>query len=424
MTEEFLHHIWKFRLFDQSELRTTNGDLIEIRHPGEHNFDSGPDFFNGRIKMNGTLWAGNIEVHINAGDWNKHFHQEDKAYDNIILHVVHKADKVLYRSSGEEIPTLEIKDRIAPRLYYNYLDFKLSKDWIPCAKQIAAVPGLIFNNTIDRMVPERLEKKSLMILQSLRLNNNNWEETFYRQLARNFGFKTNAEPFELLAKSLPLVILGRHRSSLLQIEALLFGQAGMLEEHLCDKYSLQLQNEYAFLKKKWKLQPIEKHLWKFLRLRPVNFPVIRIAQFAALIHRSNNLFSRTLEIETAEELAELLDVKASAYWEEHFMFDRSSSRREKNLGREAVNNILINTVVPFLFVYGKQKGEEAYCDRALRLLEQTNGEDNAVIRGWKQQKVPAENAYTTQALLQLKSGHCDKKQCLSCPIGNYLIKNP
>ncbi|MFL5762321.1 MAG: DUF2851 family protein [Bacteroidia bacterium] len=423
MTEEFLHHIWKFRLFDQLELKTTNGDLVEILHPGEHNFDSGPDFFNARIKVNGTLWAGNVEVHINASDWNKHFHQRDKAYDNIVLHVVHHADITLYRRSGEEIPAVELKSRIGQKQYYRYLDFKTNKDWIPCAKQVAAVPSLVFNNTMDRMVSERLERKSISIINDLKLHNNNWEETFYRHLARNFGFKTNAEPFELLAKSLPLVTLARHRNSLFQLEALLFGQAGMLEEHLSDKYALQLQNEYAFLKKKLKLQPIEKHLWKFLRLRPVNFPGIRIAQFAALIHRSQNLFSKMLEIGSLEELKELLNVKASEYWEEHFMLDRKSGKREKHLGEDGMSNVLINTIVPFLFVYGRQKGEAHFCDKAFLLLEQTKGEDNAMIRNWKRLNVPAETACATQALIQLKNSYCDAKQCLSCGIGNYLVKN-
>jgi hypothetical protein len=424
MTEEFLHYIWKFRLFDQQELLTTKGEAVEIRHPGVHNFDAGPDFFNGKIKIDGTLWAGNIEVHIRSSDWEKHRHQSDKAYDNIILHVVHTADTTLYRSSGQEIPAIEIGKRIDHRFYYSYLDFKLSKDWVPCAKQISTVPALVLNNTLDRVVLERLERKATAVLNSLLRSNSDWEESFYRHLAGNFGFKTNAEPFELLAKSLPLLTIGRHRNSLLQVEALLFGQAGMLEEHLEDKYALQLQNEYAFLKKKWKLQPVEKHLWKFLRLRPVNFPVIRIAQFAALMYTTNNLFSKILEIENTEELKKLMDVKASLYWEEHFMFGRSSVRREKHLGEEAINNILINTVVPFLFVYGRQKGEERFCEKALKLLGQTAAEKNTVIRKWSELDVPAGNAHASQALLELKNSYCDRKRCLSCSIGNYLIKNP
>ena len=423
MTEEFLHHIWKFRLFDQLELKTTEGEAINIEKPGDHNFDAGPDFFNGKIKVGKTLWAGNIEVHINASDWKKHFHQHDKAYDNIILHVVNNADIKLYRSSGEEIPTIEIKGRIHRKLFQNYLDFKSSSDWIPCEKQISSVPALILNNTIDKLLLERLERKSHAILNSLSLNNNNWEETFYQLLARNFGFKTNAEPFELLAKSLPSLTLAKHKNNLLQIEALLFGQAGMLDQHYNDKYVLALQNEYAFLKQKYRLQPVENHLWKFLRLRPVNFPTIRIAQFAGLVFNSSHLFSRILEEENEKSLRAILNVTVSEYWETHFMLDRSSKKRGKHLGDEGIDNIFINTVVPFLFVYGKQKGDERYVARALSLLENIKGESNAIISKWASLKVCTEKAYSTQGLLQLKNEYCSRKRCLNCAIGNYLLKN-
>lgn len=423
MTEEFLHHIWKFRLFDQLELKTTKGELVEIQKPGEHNFDAGPDFFNGKIKVGETLWVGNVEVHVNSSDWKRHLHQNDKAYDNIILHVVNTADTILHRSTGEEIPTLEIKSRIHKKLYQNYLDFKSSTDWVPCENQISVVPEMIVNSTKDKLLLERLERKSQSILNSLKLNNNNWEETFYQNLARNFGFKTNAEPFELLAKSIPSGILAKHKSSRLQIEALLFGQAGMLFEHFSDKYPQQLQNEYAFLKQKFKLQPIEKHLWKYLRLRPINFPSIRIAQFANLIYSSSHLFSKILELENASELKKMMDVTVSEYWESHFMLDRISSKKQKHLGDEAINNIIINTVVPFLFVYGKQKDDEKYVNRALLFLEQTSGENNAIIRKWEELGVSVKTAHSTQALIQLKNEYCNHKKCLNCSIGNYLLKN-
>lgn len=423
MTEEFLHHIWKFRLFDQLELKTTKGELVEIQKPGEHNFDAGPDFFNGKIKVGETLWAGNVEVHINSSDWKRHLHQNDKAYDNIILHVVNNADTVLHRSTGEEIPTLEIKSRINKKLYQNYLDFKSSNDWIPCEKQLASVPEFIINSTKDKLLLERLERKSKSILNSLELNNNNWEETFYQSLARNFGFKTNAEPFELLAKSIPSLILGKHKNSLFQLEALLFGQAGMLFEHFSEKYPQQLQNEYAFLKQKFKLQPIEKHLWKYLRLRPINFPSIRIAQFANLIFNSSHLFSKIMELENASELEKIMNVSASEYWESHFMLDRKSTKKTKHLGGEAINNIIINTIVPFLFVYGKQKDDEKYITRALQFLEQTAGEGNSIIQKWNNTGVSTKTAHSTQALLQLKNEYCNHKKCLNCSIGNYLLKN-
>jgi Protein of unknown function (DUF2851) len=422
MTEEFLHHIWKFRLFNQLELTTTKGEMVTIEKVGEHNTDAGPDFFNGKIKVGDTLWVGNVEVHINASDWKKHAHQHDKAYDNIILHVVNRADMLLYRSSGEEIPTIEIHERIHKKMYQQYLDFKSSSDWIPCEKQIAAVPPIVIHSTLDKLALERLERKAISIMNSLSLNQNNWEETFYQQLARNFGFNTNAIPFELLAKSLPSLVLSKQKSSLLQIEALLFGQAGLLNKHFEDKYPQQLQNEYLFLKQKFKLNGIEEHLWKFLRLRPVNFPTIRIAQFANFIVQSTHLFSKMLALEDVQALRELMNVQVSDYWQTHYVFDKASVKKSKLLGDEAVNTILINTIVPFLFVYGKQKGEEKYVTRALLFLEQLAGEHNSIITKWEELKLPVQTAYSTQALLQLKNEYCKYKKCLNCTIGNYLLK--
>jgi hypothetical protein len=423
MTEEFLHHIWKFKLFDQMQLTTTDNEPVEILKAGDHNFDSGPDFFNAKIKIGNTLWAGNVEVHINASDWKKHKHQNDNAYDNIILHVVNNADEHLNRKSGEKIPTIEIKNRIDRKLLHNYLRFKAGHSWIPCEKQIPEVPSLIIQSAIDKHVIERLERKSLSVLSSLNLNHNNWEETFYQLLARNFGFKTNAEPFELLAKSLPSMIPAKHKNSLFQLEALLYGQAGMLEKHFEDKYPLSLQNEYVFLKQKYRLSSIDNHLWKFLRLRPVNFPTVRISQFASLIFNSTHLFSKIVETDRPEDLKKLLDISVSEYWETHYMFDKKTPLKSKNLGADGINNIIINTVVPFLFVYGKQKGDEKYITRALNFLEHTEGENNSVISQWKKLKLPVDTSYSTQGLLQLKNEYCSQKKCLKCNIGNYLIKN-
>jgi hypothetical protein len=424
MTEELLHHLWKFRLFDQLDLQTTSNEPIVILKAGEHNHDAGPDFFNSKIKIADTLWAGNVEVHIHASDWKKHEHQHDKSYDNIILHVVYYADQQIYRASGEPIPTLEIKARIAASYYRNYLKFKWSTDWIPCEKQLTTVPAIVLNASLDRLLVERLEEKSKLIRNVLDLNKMNWEETFYQVLARNFGFKTNALPFELLAKSIPLLLLGRHKNSLLQIEAVLFGQAGFLEQHFQDRYPQQLQNEYVFLRQKFKLIPIDNHLWKFLRLRPVSFPTIRIAQFAALVHASIHLFSKIVDAEKLDELKGLMSIDVSAYWQSHYLFDKRSADRKKSLGEESVHNLIINTIVPFLFVYGKAKADERYIERALQFLEELEGERNSIITRWKSLNAPVEKAYATQALLQLKNAYCDQKKCLHCSIGNCLLKNP
>lgn len=423
MTEEFLHYVWKFKLFNQQQLITTTGSEVEIIKSGSYNTDSGPDFFNAQLKIDSTLWAGNVEIHIASSDWKKHSHQSDKAYDNIILHVVYEADDTIKRVSGEEIPTIELKDRIDEKIYSNYQNFKSSKNWIPCQATINSTPQLIINSTIDKLILERLERKSTAIINSLQLNNNNWEQTFYQHLARNFGFKTNSEPFELLAKSIPLLALGKHKNSLLQIEALLFGQAGLLDQHFEDKYPQGLQNEYLFLKHKLKLQAIDSHLWKFLRLRPVNFPTIRIAQFANLIINSSHLFSKIIETENITALHKLMNAGVSDYWKTHYIFDKSSRNSTKQLGEDSINNIIINTIVPFLFVYGKQKNDDNYVERALQFLEHTKGENNTIITKWDSLKMPVKNAYSTQALLQLKNEYCDSKKCLHCSIGNYLLKN-
>lgn len=423
MTEEFLHHLWKYKLFDVLNLQTTEGERIEIIRSGDHNSDAGPDFFNAKIKIGETLWAGNVEVHTQTSDWKRHKHGSDAAYDNIILHVVHTADEQLKRKNGEVVPTLELKDLFAPKLYQNYLSLRSSKNWIACEHQIISVPPVILNATLDKLLIERLERKSFAILESLKHNKNNWEESFYHALARNFGFNTNATPFELLARSIPLTVLAKHKNSLLQIEALFFGQAGFLNEHLTDKYLQALQNEYVLLKHKFKLQPIDKHLWKFLRLYPANFPTVRIAQFADLVHRSSHLFSKILETGDLNTIKKLLNARVSEYWETHYSFEKTTKRKAKILGEQSVDVIIINTIVPFLFVYGKQYKNETYYERALRFLELLKGESNHITKKWKSLKMPVNTPYSTQALLQLKNEYCEQKKCLHCSIGNYLLKN-
>ena len=421
MTEELLHHIWKFRLFDNKNLSTTEGEVIEITNPGFHNTNAGPDFFNAKIKVGDTVWAGNVEIHVRSSDWDKHDHQDDKSYDNVVLHVVYESDKKVLRKNGQLIPTLELKGRSDTAVYKKYHDFKYSRDWIPCEKQISNVSAVTVNSWLDRLLVERLEKKSESIVRSLKLNKNNWEETFYQQLARSFGSNVNGEPFELLAKSLPLNFLYKQKENLLQIEALLFGQAGMLAEKFKDDYPVQLQKEYKFLKQKFSLTPIDTHLWKFLRLRPVNFPTIRIAQLAQLLYLSGRLFPRIIEEENIKTIKMILAVKTSAYWNDHYRFGKRSPKRKKSLGADTIEAIIINTVIPFLFVYGKQKNEEKYVDRALFFLEKLKGEKNSIIEKWAKLKMPVRSAYSTQALLQLKKEYCDRKRCLQCAIGNKLL---
>lgn len=421
MTEEFLHYIWKYKQYDSTQLVTQAGEKIQVVKSGDHNTDAGPDFFNAKLKIDKTLWAGNVEIHIQSSDWKRHTHQLDKAYDNVILHVVYKDDEKLYRKTGEEIPTLELNGKFDHQLFEKYLQFKSSKSWIPCATQVMSIKSITLNSWIDRLLVERMERKSGAILEALEHNKNNWEETFYQQVARSFGFKVNSEPFELLARSLPNLILSKHKNSLFQIEALLFGQAGLLDKEFNDNYPKYLQSEYNYLRKKYNLSPLDSSVWKYLRLRPSNFPTIRIAQFASLIHKSVHLFSKVIAATRQEELATIFCSEASEYWLTHYTFDKSSTKKEKTLGVDSFNGIVINTIAPFLFVYGKSKAEEKFVDQALLLLEKTKPEQNSIIDKWEQYGVKPSNAYRTQALLQLKNEYCSRKRCLECAVGAQLL---
>lgn len=421
MTEDFLHYIWQFKLFDLKNLHTSSGEKIEILHCGEHNTDAGPDFFNAKIKINNTLWAGNVEIHLQSSDWKNHSHQTDKSYDNIILHVVYDSDEVVNRTDGEKIPCLELKNRINQNVYENYVQLMQSRSWIPCQNQIQQVDEFVLKNWLDRLLMERMERKTSSIENALKQNHHNWEETFYQSLARNFGLKINADPFEMLAQSLPLKILAKHKNNLMQLESLIFGQAGMLEGKFKDDYPRQIQKEYNFLQKKYSLIPMYGHLWKFLRLMPANFPTIRIAQFARLIFQSSHLFSKILETKNMKDIEKYFEAGTSSYWQSHYRFDRLSARREKHFGKNAIHVLLINTVAPFLFVYGKLKGDEEFKDKAFQLLQKIAPEKNAIISKWQELSVSVASAYDSQALLQLKNEYCSRKKCLHCVIGNQIL---
>lgn len=422
MREDFLHFLWRWRRFDAQNLATADGQALEILHPGEPNLHAGPDFFNARIRMNETLWAGNVEIHLNASDWLAHRHDTDPAYDNVILHVVLDEDQRLCRPNGEPLPCLVLRDRIPPQLLEKYFRLEHERTWIPCEKSIGAVPQIVRLNWLDRLLVERLEQKTETIAQVVTAAGHHWEEAFYRVLARSFGLKVNVEPFETLARALPLRLLAKHKDHLFQLEALLFGQAGLLAEKFEDDYPKALAKEYQFLQHKYDLQPLAAGQWKFFRLRPAGFPTIRLAQLAALIHRSAQLFSRLLETTNTQETEQLFTTEISEYWHTHFRFDKTAVRRTKPLGREFVHLLLINTVAPFLFHYGRTKGLPDLQDRALRLLEELPAEANTVVDSWSKRGQRGANAGQTQALLHLKTRYCDLKRCLECAIGNAILR--
>jgi hypothetical protein len=418
--EQFLYYIWQYKQFNTRQLSTKAGEPVSIIHSGQRNTDAGPDFSMAKVKIGNTLWVGNVEIHVNASDWKLHSHDGDKNYENIILHVVYNDD---VKNSTNKHPCLELKNYIDKTQFTRYRAFMQTASGIPCSAQINSVDKFIIDNWLDRLLVERLEHKTELIRQGLLLNHNNWEETFYHALAKNFGAKINSEPFELLAKSLPLKILAKHKNNLLQLEALLFGTAGLLQDNYDDAYYLSLKKEFSFLQKKYKLQPLEKHLWKFLRLRPANFPTIRIAQFAQLVHQSSHLFSKILEVKNKKELYKLFNCSPSAYWDEHYIFGKKSKLKSKSAGESFIDLVIINTVAPFIFYYGKQRDDDYITEKSLKLLANVKPEDNRIIKEWELVGIKAHSAAESQALIELKNNFCNHKRCLQCAVGHRLLRS-
>jgi len=424
LTEDFLHYVWKFRLFDRQNLLTTEGEAIEIYSAGLHNTDSGPDFQNARLKIGDTTWAGTVELHLSSSDWQKHNHSVDSAYDNVILHVVYRDDQPVTLANGRRLPTLELQNRIPDELYGRYHQLIFGEQTIiPCEATIGKLDDFTLRTWFTRVLIERLEKRSMAVETALKVNRGDWEETFYQFLAANFGFKINALPFELLARSLPQNILAKHKNNPTQIEALIFGQAGMLNEDFEDEYPRKLKEEYEFLRKKYSLLPIEVHLWKFMRMRPQNFPTIRLAQFAALVVNSNHLFSKILDTREVKGLRDLFaNNRVNLYWEDRYRFDKPSKPSSKDLGAASVDVLVLNTLVLFLFSYGKQRQQQHFVDRSLKLLESLPGEQNNIIANFADLGVKAASAFDSQAILELKNHYCNHKKCLECGIGNKILK--
>lgn len=421
MNEQFLHYLWKYSLYQKQKLTLNNGQQVEVIHPGEHNHNAGPDFFNAKIKVGDTLWAGNVEIHVNASDWYQHQHHKDEAYNNVILHVVAKNDRGVKRKNSEVIPTIEID--CPEKVYQQYLFLQNSKGWVPCETFLSKINEFTFLQWKEALLIERLKEKSKIIEQRFVQNKNNWEETFYQTLAANFGFKVNNVPFEQLAKSLPVLILAKHKDQLSLIEAMLFGQSGLLPDDSHEEYVQKLKQDYKHLANKFNLSPMSGHLWKMLRLRPGNFPTLRIAQFAALINQSTALMSKITEQENIKQLNKFFDIQASNYWNTHYVFGKETTKKAKKLGKMAFHNIVINSLVPFLFFYGRHKNKQALVEKSLDWLTAVSPEKNHIIESWKQRGVKVESAFDTQALIQLKNNYCKFKKCLNCRIGNQVVQH-
>lgn len=423
MTEALLHFIWQHRPFSLNGLHTEQGEAVEIIDPGLSNPHAGPDFFNAKIRLNGSLWAGNVEMHIRASDWFAHGHHTDPSYNNVVLHVVVQADRPALSAQGAEVPTLAIP-------YPSTLEARLrelldSKGWIPCHKHLQALDPFKQLAMLQRLMVERLQQKSEQVLDMVERCKGSWEEAYYRTVVRCFGLKVNAQPAEQLAQSLPLAILGKHKNSPFQIEALLFGQSGLLhrEQHPEGSHPARLLNEHTFLAQKYGLSPIDGSQWRFLRMRPSSFPTLRIAQLAALISQSTGLFSRSMEAPNLETLEHLFAATPSEFWHRHYTFNGKESPRStpKPIGIGLIRTIILNATVPFLFAHGRSRSNNTLCDRAMHIMETMPSEDNSVVDGFRKLGLPIDTAADSQAVIHLKTSRCDTKNCLHCEVGSTYI---
>jgi hypothetical protein len=420
MNELFLSYLWKYRLLGH-DIQTDSGEPVAVIHPGDGNTDSGPDFFNARLRIGPTLWAGNVEIHVRASDWYRHGHHHDPAYDRVILHVVYDADQAVLHPNGVPVPMLVVRDHIPAGIFERYQRMMHNPQWIPCSSQLDATAGRGFGMWAPALALERLENKSSAIRQLLAGCSNDWEEAMYRHMAGSFGFKVNAMPFEMLAKSLPLKVLRKHCGNLFQLEALLFGQAGMLTGSFSDAYPRSLITEYDYLSKKYMLTPLTSPGWKFLRLRPTNFPTIRISQFAAFLLETRARFFALFGQKPFPLSRDLFARRSSEYWDSHYVFDKHAGYRPKTMGESCINLVIVNGLSPFLFCYGLEKGKPDICEAVLAFLETVPGEKNSITERWRAAGFPTDNSLLTQSLIHLKQSYCDRKRCLECRIGSTLL---
>lgn len=416
-----MQYVWKHRLWRSEDMVTNTGKKVRVVDPGLLNTDAGPDFFNAKIEIDGHMWVGNVEMHYRATDWKRHRHDSDKAYDSVILHVVAKDDAPVRRTNGELIPQLVLE--VSPQFNADYASLVGATIEVPCATKIKQVPHLTIVEWVEGLAFERLHGKVERIHQLLDSFNGSWEDVCYVTLARNFGFGINNDAFERLARRTPLRLLGKHSDSVLQIEALLFGQAGMLDAQKpgMDSYYNQLCTEYAFLSNKFQLTPMEKESWKLFRIRPQNFPYRRIAMLAQFIEGGFRMMNRILEAEGEKEMRALFEVELSGYWTKHYTFGKPNERATATLSRSSIDIILINTVAPLLYAYGELTGNYEMTDKAIKLLEDLRAESNSIVSRFVAYGIDCPDALTSQALVQLKREYCDARKCIYCKIGHHLL---
>ncbi len=423
MKEEFLHYIWQYQQFDKSALKTTSNTEISILKQGILNRDSGPDFKEARVKIDHLEWIGSVEIHLKSSDWLRHNHQQDSAYDNVILHVVWQHDKEITGKDGKALPTLELAALTNQNIIDKYKSLVLSPATVPCSSDFHKVDDIIKMSMLDKALMQRLQRKAKVVLKRLASNLGDWEETVYQVLLGNFGFKLNNHAFVHLAENIPLKLLRKYSSSEIQTQALLYGVAGFLNAQ-DDEYALKLKKEYTFLRAKHGLEERELNIseWKFLRTRPANFPTVRLAEIAALISRQKSFFDVFTETADFKEIEAYFKSALSVYWREHYHFGKKSARPQNGLGKSSIHNLIINTVVPVLIANGSYTDEQSKTDRAISFLEAIPAERNRITRLWESLDLEIKTMSDSQGSIELYNEFCTKRQCLSCGVGVNLMK--
>jgi hypothetical protein len=428
--EQLLHYCWKHKMWPLGEMLTTDDRKVEVIDPGLHNRNSGPDFFNAKVKIGGTLWVGNVEIHDRSSDWYVHGHDSDAHYNNVVLHVVGVADRDVQTEAGDFVPQLVLE--VPQRVHDNYEELLRTDSYPPCYRIIPQLTSLTVHSWMAALQTERLEQKTIAIGERVRQAGGSWEDAYFQTMARNYGFGINGDAFEEWARHIPLQAVGKHRDDLFQIEAIFLGQAGLLElsaiperyqqQALSEGYFSKLRNEYQYLAHKFSLTPMDASLWRFLRLRPQNFPHIRISQLANLYYQRKAGLSALIDCKDTVAMAEMLRTQVTPYWETHYTFGSESMKNAKHLSPFSINLLMINTCVPMLFAYGRHAMKESLCDRAFDILEQLKAENNHIIRMWKECGLDVKSAGDSQALIQLKREYCDKRECLRCRIGYEYLR--
>ncbi len=422
MKEDFLHYLWKFKKFDSLNLKTAQGELITILKSGDYLELAGPDFFNAHIEIGNQKWAGNVEIHLKSSDWYLHNHEKDPAYKNVILHVVWENDTAIFRENNTEIPVLVLKDYVSKEIIENYNALVAPKTWISCEKQLKDIDRFVFKNWQERLFFERLERKSKFIYQLLEETNQDWEAVLFCLLAKNFGLNTNGNSFLQISKAIPFSIIRKESFEVENLEALLFGTSNLLETEKEDVYYKDLKFRYFYLLHKYQIEKTYTEPLQFFKLRPDNFPTIRLSQLAALYHKHQNLFSKIIDLKSVNAVYNLLNVSASSYWQNHYQFDKESPKKSKTLSKSFIDLLIINTIVPLQFAYSNIMGE-SIAEDLIDFMNEVTSEKNAIIDKFNSFEIKSKTAFESQTLLELKNEYCERKACLKCAIGIELLKN-